>query len=57
MKEICCQSFLNTLNIKGATICVTILDRLEGDTVTTNRCHEFEFNPLAVVTELIKCSL
>jgi len=51
------SSLCRRYGVRCATICVTILDRLEGDTVTTNRCHEFESNPLAVVAELIKCSL
>jgi len=51
------SSLCKRYGARCATICVTILDRFHGDIVTTNMLHEFEFNPLAIVTELVRCSL
>lgn len=43
--------------VKGTTVCVTLLDRLQGDLVNTPKLAEWELQPQAVVAELIKSSL
>lgn len=47
-------SFCNRLNIPGAVVCVTIVNRLNGDQITSSKqkLREIELYPLAMILQV-----
>ena len=59
--EMECTHFValcNKANIDGFVVCVTLLNRLEGDqiTVPSDQLHEFETRPFELVLAYIKAT-
>ncbi|XP_048237739.1 uridine phosphorylase 1-like [Haliotis rufescens] len=59
MESLCFAAYCHRANIRGAVICVTLLDSLNGDQITTphNVMEEWNNRPQQVVARLIKKKL
>ncbi|KAK3788855.1 hypothetical protein RRG08_048859 [Elysia crispata] len=59
MESLCFASYCHRAGIRGAVVCVTLLDRLEGDQITTphNILEEWQQRPQKLVASYIKLCL